>query len=309
MIKVESLVKIYGKVRALDGLSFSVPERSIFGFVGPNGAGKTTTLKILATLLLPDSGKAWVAGSEVSVEPDQVKKNLGYMPDFFGVYSNLKANEYLEFYARACGIPAARAKPVAKDLLELMDLSHKAGEFVDTLSRGMKQRLCLARALVHDPPVLLLDEPASGLDPRARIEMRELLRELSTMGKTILISSHILSELAELCTDIGIIDQGRLVASGTVDDIMQELRFGRALRVRVMAEGQRAADLLRQCAGVSRVSWTEKSVNAAFDGGEAEMHFALKALLDGGIRVISFGEEKNSLEEVFMQVTAGGGGQ
>jgi len=216
MIRVESLVKIYGKVRALDGLSFSVPERSIFGFVGPNGAGKTTTLKILATLLLPDSGKAWIAGSEVSVEPDQVKKNLGYMPDFFGVYSNLKANEYLEFYAQACGIPAARAKPVAKDLLELMDLSHKAGEFVEALSRGMKQRLCLARALVHDPPVLLLDEPASGLDPRARIEMRELLRELSTMGKTILISSHILSELAELCTNIGIIDQGRLVASGTI---------------------------------------------------------------------------------------------
>jgi ABC-2 type transport system ATP-binding protein len=308
MIKVESLVKVYGKVRALDGLSFSVPERSIFGFVGPNGAGKTTTLKILATLLLPDSGRAWIAGSEVSGEPEKVKKNLGYMPDFFGVYSNLKADEYLEFYAQACGVPAARAKPVAKDLLELMDLSHKAGEFVDALSRGQRQRLCLARALVHDPPVLLLDEPASGLDPRARIEMRELLRELSTMGKTILISSHILSELAELCTDIGIIDQGRLVTSGAVDDIMQQLRFGRTLRVRVMTDGGRAADLLRQCAGVSRVSWTEKSVNAAFDGGESEMHFALKALVDGGIRVVSFGEEKNSLEEVFMQVTAGGGG-
>jgi len=309
MIKVESLVKAYGRVRALDGLSFSVPEKSIFGFVGPNGAGKTTTLKIMATLLRPDSGKAWVAGSEVSAEPEQVRHNLGYMPDFFGVYLNLKAYEYLEFYAQACGIPPARAKPVAGDLLQLMDLSHKADEFVDGLSRGQKQRLCLARALVHDPPVLLLDEPASGLDPRARIEMRELLRELSAMGKTIVISSHILSELAELCTDVGIIDQGRLVASGAVDDIMRELRFGRVLRVRVIAEGERAADLLRQCPGVSRVSWTEKAVSAAFGGGEAEMHYALKALLDGGVKVVSFGEEKNSLEEVFMQVTAGGAGQ
>ncbi len=309
MIKVESLVKAYGKVRALDGLSFSVPKRSIFGFVGPNGAGKTTTLKIIATLLRPDAGKAWVDGHEVSAEPEQVRHSLGYMPDFFGVYSNLKANEYLEFYAQACGIPPARAKPVAGDLLQLMDLSHKAGEFVDGLSRGQKQRLCLARALVHDPPVLLLDEPASGLDPRARIEMRELLRELSAMGKTIIISSHILSELAELCTDVGIIDQGRLVASGAVDDIMRELRFGRVLRVRVMSEGERAADLLRQCPGVSRVSWTEKAVSAAFGGGEAEMHYALKVLLDGGVKVVSFDEEKNSLEEVFMQVTAGGAGQ
>lgn len=309
MIKVDSLVKTFGKVNAVDGLSFEVPEGSIFGFVGPNGAGKTTTIKILATLLRPDSGQAWVGGAEVSKNPDEVRKNLGYMPDFFGVYSNLKAHEYLEFYATAHGIALPAARRVAQDLLELMNLSDKAGEYVDSLSRGMKQRLCLARALVHDPVVLLLDEPASGLDPRARVEMRELLRELKAMGKTIVISSHILTELAELCTDIGIIDHGRLVASGTVEEIMHRLQFNKVLRVRTISDNEKAAEILAQCPGVTRVTWTEAAVNAAFSGGDDELALALRNLVEAGVKVVSFGEEKNSLEEVFMQVTAGSDGR
>lgn len=305
MIRVRSLSKRYGKVNALSGLSFEVTKGSIFGFVGPNGAGKTTTIKILSTLLLPDSGKAWVNGAEVSADPTAVRMSLGYMPDFFGVYDNLTATEYLVFYGMAHGLKPARARKVALDLLDLLDLTQKAGQFVDSLSRGMKQRLCLARALVHDPAVLVLDEPASGLDPRARVEMRELLKELAAMGKTIVISSHILSELAELCTDIGIISKGTMVASGPVSDIMQKLHFTRVLRVKTLSEHERAAEVLSECAGVTRVSWVEGSIHAAFSGGDEEMRRALEALVLCKIPVVSFAEEKSSLEEVFMQLVAG----
>lgn len=309
MISVRSLTKTYGRVKALNGLSLEVPEGSIFGFVGPNGAGKTTTIKVLSTLLRPDSGEAYVAGAEVTKNPAEVRRHLGYMPDFFGVYDGITSLEYLEFYGTAHGIPLAKARSVGKDLLELMDLANKANELVDGLSRGMKQRLCLARALVHDPEVLVLDEPASGLDPRARIEMRELLKELRSMGKTIIISSHILTELAELCTDVGIVNGGKVVASGRVDDIMQRLNFSRVLRVKTIESNERAAEVLRECAGVTRVSWSESHVGAAFDGDEEDLAKALQNLLSAGVKVTAFSEEKNSLEEVFMQVTSGGGGQ
>ena len=213
-ITVEGLVKRYGRLTALDDVSFSVPGGSIYGFLGPNGAGKTTALRILATLLMPTEGKAWVAGEDVARHPARARRQMGYMPDFFGVYDDLTVREYMEFYAQAHGVPRAQWHKIIADLLELVDLGHKRDDFVETLSRGMKQRLGLARCLVHDPEVLLLDEPASGLDPRARVEMREVLREISRMGKAVLISSHILPELEDLSTEVGIIHQGRMVASG-----------------------------------------------------------------------------------------------
>ena len=207
MIAVEELRKQYGAHTALQGLELTVPRGEIFGFVGPNGAGKTTTIRILATLVLADSGMATIAGIPVADDPHGVRELIGYMPDFFGVYDRLTSEEYLEFYAACHAVPRRRRRKVAHELLELVDLTDRAGDQVDTLSRGMQQRLGLARALVHDPQVLLLDEPASGLDPRARVEMRELVRELRRMGKTILISSHILPELEELCTWVGFIDE------------------------------------------------------------------------------------------------------
>lgn len=306
MIRVEALEKRYGKVMALDGLSFTVPEGSIFGFVGPNGAGKTTTIKVLATLLKPDGGKAWVGGAEVTKEPYAVKQSLGYMPDFFGVYDNLTSLEYLEFYATSHGISAPNARAVAHDLLELMDLKSRAHAYVDGLSRGMKQKLCLARALVHDPAVLVLDEPASGLDPRARVEMRELLKELTGMGKTIVISSHILTELSELCTHVGIVSNGRLAAFGNVDDIMRRLHFDKVLRLRVLSDPEQAMVVVKESPAVKDVSRKDSTLSIAFDGDEEQMALMLESLIRAGVRVISFSHENNGLEEVFMQLTSGG---
>ncbi len=212
MISVTNLTKTYGSRIALDHVSFEVPKGEIFGFVGPNGAGKTTTIRILAALLEPSDGQALIDGADVTREPDLVHERLGYMPDFFGVYDQLTVSEYLHFYAACYRQPKARRQKIVNDLLELVGLPERRDQAVDTLSRGLKQRLCLARALVHDPAVLLLDEPASGLDPRARVEMREILKTLQGMGKTIVISSHILPELTELCSMVGIIDHGRIIA-------------------------------------------------------------------------------------------------
>src|SRR4030088_649167 len=234
MISVEQLTKVYGRRTALDAVSFEVPKGEIFGFVGPNGAGKTTTLRILAALREPTTGRAFVDGADGSRQPDRVHERLGYMPDFFGVYDQLTAAEYLDFYASCYLQPKARRKKITDDLLELVGLSDRRDQAVDTLSRGLKQRLCLARALVHDPRVLLLDEPASGLDPRARVEMRELGRELRRMGKTILVSSHILPELEELCTWVGFIDDGKMVAAGPMADVRNQVRSGRRLRIELV---------------------------------------------------------------------------
>src|SRR3979411_562533 len=234
MIAVEGLHKSYGGRVALKEVDFSVPEGEIFGFVGPNGAGKTTTIRILATLATADAGTASIGGIPVSEDPYGVRQLIGYMPDFFGVYDRLTAEEYLEFYAACHGVARRRRRKVARDLLELVDLSDRTDDQVDTLSRGMKQRLCLARALVHDPQVLLLDEPASGLDPRARVEMRELIRELRRMGKTILVSSHSPPELEELCTWIGCIDAGRMVAAGPMSEVRNQVISGRRLRIELV---------------------------------------------------------------------------
>lgn len=305
MLRVEGLSKRYGRTWALREMTFSLEKGAIFGFVGPNGAGKTTTMKIVATLLAPTSGKAWIGDDEVTRSPGRVRRRIGYMPDFFGVYDDLKVSEYLDFFAAAYRVPRSQRKKTADDLLELVDLGHKRDEYVDSLSRGMKQRLCLARCLVHDPDVLLLDEPASGLDPRARVEMRELLKELRNMGKTILISSHILSELAEMCTHIGIVDNGRLVVSGRVDEILLRLQHDNMLQVRVLAQADRAAEILSQQPGIGGASVDGDLVLCSFQGTPGEMSGALVALVSAGIPVVSFSESQNRLEEVFMRITQG----
>jgi ABC-2 type transport system ATP-binding protein len=253
IVETRDLTRRYGSMVALDHLTLEVPQGAIFGFIGPNGAGKTTTMRILTTLLPPSSGEAWVAGHSVTKDPLGVRKVVGFMPDFFGVYDNMKVWEYLDFFGRAYGVSAARRATLIGELLNLVDLSHKRDEFVMTLSRGMKQRLSLARTMIHDPALLILDEPASGLDPRARIELRELLKELRALGKTVLISSHILTELAEMCTHIAIIERGRLLAAGDVQTILRSLQPHRTLELRILDGVARAEALLHDYAGVLNI--------------------------------------------------------
>jgi ABC-2 type transport system ATP-binding protein len=304
-IAVQGLVKQYGRLAALNGVSFSVPRGSIYGFLGPNGAGKTTTLRILATLLPPTRGQAWVAGEDVIRHPAEARRHIGYMPDFFGVYDDLTVREYLEFYAQAHGVPRSRWPKTISDLLELVDLGYKRDEFVETLSRGMKQRLGLTRCLVHDPEVLLLDEPASGLDPRARVEMREVLKEIAGMGKAVLISSHILPELEDLSTEVGIIHKGRMVASGPVQSILAQLGASRVLEVWTLGRAAETGDIMGGQPGVRDVEILhERSmVRASFAGDDAGQAAVLEALVEAGIPVVSF-NSLQGLEELFMALTA-----
>jgi len=250
IVETRDLTRRYGSMVALDQLNLEIPQGAIFGFIGPNGAGKTTTMRILTTLLPASGGEAWVAGHSVLKDPIGVRKVVGFMPDFFGVYDNMKVWEYLDFFGRSYSVTAARRATMIGELLNLVDLGHKRDEFVMTLSRGMKQRLSLARTMIHDPALLILDEPASGLDPRARIELRELLKELRALGKTVMISSHILTELAEMCTHIAIIERGRLLAAGDVQTILRSLQPHRTLELRVLDGAERAEALLRDHAGV-----------------------------------------------------------
>ena len=304
MIAVQGLTKVYGHRTALDAVSFEVPKGEIFGFVGPNGAGKTTTLRILAALLEPTAGRAFVDGADVMRQPDLVHERLGYMPDFFGVYDQLTATEYLDFYAACYRIPRARRTKIAADLLELVGLADRRDQSVDTLSRGLKQRLCLARALVHDPAVLLLDEPASGLDPRARVEMREILKELQRMGKTIVISSHILPELTELCTMIGIIDQGRMRATGPVQDVIRELTSGRRLRIMVMGRRDEAVAILKALPSIRTVDMINGAIEAQYEGDDAMAASILQALTAAGISVSGFSQLEGGLEDAFLKATS-----
>lgn len=305
MLHIENLSKKYGKLTAVDKLSLNVESGSIFGLVGPNGAGKTTTMKILAALLTPTAGRAWIGGEEVSANPMRIRQLVGYMPDFFGVYDDLKVEEYLDFYGASYGMPVRDRRMIIGDLLELVDLSHKRYAYVDSLSRGMKQRLCLARSLVHDPSLLILDEPASGLDPRARVEMRELLKELKSMGKTIIISSHILPELAELCTHIGIMEMGKLVISGTNEEIVHHTQAGRSLQVRVLDRAEEAGLILQDELGLAEISFLNNSVVLPFSGNDRDLNRILIRMVESGIPVASFSEGRNNLEDIFMQVTKG----
>jgi ABC-2 type transport system ATP-binding protein len=253
IVQTHDLTKRYGSTLALDHLNLEIPEGAVYGFIGPNGAGKTTTMRILTGLLRASGGEAWIAGHEVSRDPRAVRSLVGWMPDTFGVYDNMKSWEYLDFFAASYGLPETRRRQLIGELLDLVDLSHKRDDYVMGLSRGMKQRLSLARTMAHDPKLLILDEPASGLDPRARIELRELLKELRSLGKTIMISSHILTELAEMCTHIGIVETGHLLVSGEVGDVLRSLQPHKIVEVRVLGDPARAVDLLRPLPGVRDV--------------------------------------------------------
>jgi ABC-2 type transport system ATP-binding protein len=311
VIKIQNVSKRYRTVNALNDFSLDIPRGTIYGLIGPNGAGKTTLLRILAALISPTTGQVWFENEEVTRSPSVIQRKVGYMPDFFGVYPDLTATEYLEFYAGIHGIPRNKHKRVISDLLELVDLSSKRDEMVETLSRGMKQRLCLARALVHDPEVLLLDEPASGLDPRARVELRELLRTLQDMKKTIVISSHILLEMAEMCSDVAIMQGGRLVLSGGVDTVTHRLGGSRQLEIRLLEQERvsEAMQLLKDMAEISEVSNDEGTtlLQAEFSGDDAAMSRILAELITKGLPVVSFAPRSSGgrLEDVFMSITEG----
>ena len=306
MIEVINFTKRYGEFVAVDDLSFSIGKGEIFGFIGPNGAGKSTTIRFLATLLRPTWGEGRVAGHSVTTDAMAVRRVIGFMPDDFGVYDGMKVWEFLDFFAVAYEIPYTYRKKIIGEVLELLDLTHKRDDYVNGLSKGMKQRLCLAKTLVHDPPVLILDEPASGLDPRARLEMKALLNELRGMGKTILISSHILSELADFCTSIGIIERGKLLAAGSIQEIQGKLRSHRVLKVRVLDESLALAQaLLTRHAGVRSVESIDHTLTAEFEGQDEDMAHLLGSLIGGGVTVQSFSEEPLRLEDVFMMITKG----
>jgi ABC-2 type transport system ATP-binding protein len=310
LVETVNLTRSYGSNLALDNLNLSIPQGAVYGFIGPNGAGKTTTMRILTTLLQPSSGEAWVAGHSVLGDKRAVRKVVGFMPDFFGVYDNMKSWEYLDFFAAAYDIPPERRTSLIGELLELVDLGHKRDDYVMGLSRGMKQRLSLARTMVHDPALLILDEPASGLDPRARIELRELLKELRLLGKTIMISSHILSELAEMCTHIGIIERGRLLASGDVDTIMRSLQPHRSYEVRLLSDRAAAVELIRSMPGVldarvSEDSQAQTSVHFDYNGDDQGISDILVRLVSNGAQITHFAGQVSNLEDIFMQVTQG----
>jgi ABC-2 type transport system ATP-binding protein len=312
IIETKELVKKFGKFTAVNGLSLEVPVGSIYGFVGPNGAGKTTTMRMLTTLTRPSAGEAFVVGHSVTDEPRAVRRAIGYMPDEFGVYDDMRVWEYLDFFAACYDIPEAERKRLIEDLLELVDLTHRRDDMVDKLSRGMKQRLSLARTLAHDPAVLILDEPASGLDPRARVEIRELLVELSKMGKTIFFSTHILADVSEICTHIGIIEEGQMIAQGSMDEMRAQLQPHREITVTV--KDAEAAETVKSVAkpltGVVNVVDLEpkggrQRVRIDYTGDDDGVAALNQALSAANVAVLGFAEETKDLEAMFMRVTKG----
>lgn len=305
MIEINNLRRRFGDVVALNKLNLNISEGDMFGFVGPNGAGKTTTMRILSTLLRPTGGSALIDGLDVIKNGHRVRGIIGYMPDFIGVYDDLKVFEYLEFFAAAFNIKSSRRKAIIEGVLELTDLSSKKTALVDSLSRGMQQRLSLARVLIHDPKVLILDEPASGLDPRARIEMRALLKELKNMGKTIMISSHILSELEEICDHIGIIENGTLVFSGTMDQIIIKMGVGNKVRVHVVGSLDKSIELLSAQPEIQDLEVNDKYINVVFEPGYANNGIVARTLVNNGVDIIAIEPMKIKLDEAFMKLTKG----
>jgi len=305
MIELINFTKRYGDLLAVDGLNLKIEPGEVFGFIGPNGAGKSTSIRFLATLLKATGGDGIVNGHRVSKDPLAVRRSVGYMPDSFGVYDGMKVWEFLDFFAVAYQIPRSRRKQVVGDVLDLLDLTGKRDAFVNGLSRGMKQRLCLAKTLVHDPPVLILDEPASGLDPRARIEVKALLKELRKMGKTILISSHILTELADCCTSIGIIERGQLLMHGPIDEVYRRIRGNRMVEIRFVAAMDVGLAILRACPHTRDVQIDEQLVTVELAADDQQVAALLHQLSTSEARLSSFHEKDPTLEDVFMLVTKG----
>lgn len=306
MLEIKQLCKYYGDFLAVNHLDLSIENGEIFGFVGPNGAGKTTTMKIISGLLKASSGEVFIDGTNALKDAKQLKQKIGYMPDFFGVYDNLKAIEYMEFYASMYGIVGKKAKQISRELMALVNLSDKENSYVDGLSRGMKQRLCLARSMVHNPDLLILDEPASGLDPRARFEMKEILKNLKDMGKTIMISSHILPELAEICTTIGIMEQGQLLLHGSVEDILEQAKGRNSLKIQLYSGQSKALRVLKENPKVESISILDSCLKLKFRGTEEEEARLLRSILEAGAEVSGFSRERGNLEELFMEMTEKG---
>ncbi len=305
MIELRGFGKDYGDFTAVQSLDLKIEEGEMFGFIGPNGAGKSTTIRFLATLLRASRGDGEVNGYSVSRDPMNVRRSVGYMPDSFGVYDGMKVWEFLDFFAVAYRIGRTQRKQVIRDVLELLDLTHKRNDYVNGLSRGMKQRLCLAKTLVHDPPVLILDEPASGLDPRARIEVKALLKELRRMGKTILISSHILTELADCCTSIGIIERGQLLMHGPIAEVYRRIRGNMVVEARLGNNLEKGLSIIRSNPDVRDVQVLGNRVTIEFSTPDHDSAQLIRDLVTADVEVRSFAEKEPTLEDVFMMVTKG----
>jgi ABC-2 type transport system ATP-binding protein len=304
-VQTIGLTRAYGAMTALNSLDLIVNRGDLFGFIGSNGAGKTTTLRILATFLAPSSGTAKVMGHDVVTEADAVRHVIGYMPDFFGVYKDMEVTEYLDFFGACYKIPSVQREKTVNDVLELVGLSEKKGALIGALSRGMQQRLGLARVLIHDPQLLLLDEPASGLDPRARIEMMAILQELQRLGKTIIISSHILSELQTLCNRVAIIEKGKLIYSGPVQGVRDQMSSGLVVWVKVAGDSARAIELLKTRPEIAQVEPVDGKLKLTMVSHDTDHGFVAETLVHGGQKLIGLQEDELGLEEVFLRVTRG----
>jgi ABC-2 type transport system ATP-binding protein len=304
-VQTKGLTRVYGNLAALSGMDLTVNQGDLFGFIGSNGAGKTTTLRILATFLAPSAGTAQILGHDVVRDADAVRHVIGYMPDFFGVYKDMEVTEYLDFFGACYKIPTAQREKTVGDVLELVGLSEKRGALIGALSRGMQQRLGLARVLIHDPRLLLLDEPASGLDPRARIEMMAILQELQRLGKTIIISSHILSELQTLCNRVAIIEKGKLIYSGPVQGVRDQVSQGRVVWARVKSDQDQAVGLLKARSEIAEVSTVDGEIKVTLTDPEGDHSVVADILVHGGAKLIELREDEIGLEEVFMRVTRG----
>lgn len=303
MLQINHLYKNYGKFLAVNNLNLHIPKGDLFGFVGPNGAGKTTTIRMVCGLMPPTAGEIMINGVEAFSNPREVRKQIGYVPDFFGVYDNLKVSEYMDFYGSMYRMTSNEVERIANDLLELVNLADKKEVYVDTLSRGMKQRLCVARALIHNPAFLILDEPNSGLDPGARVEMKELLLNLKGMGKTIIISSHILSELSEMCNSIGIMNHGCLVTAGKIEDIMQSAFGGEKVVIEISGNTDEAVKLLKEQSNVKVENIGEKEIKISHSLSEEEVSKMIAYLINAGVLVTGFHKQEGNLETLFMQLT------
>ncbi len=313
MVEIEELTKRYGRFLALDHVNFHINKGDIFGFVGPNGAGKTTTMRIMCGLIKATSGNVVIDGVNVLKRPAEVKRLIGYVPDFFGVYDNLKVMEYMEFYGSMYGMRKADVVDASERLLELVNLQDKHEAFVDSLSRGMKQRLCVARSLIHDPEFLILDEPGSGLDPRSRVDMWNLLKRLSAMGKTIMISSHILPELSEMCDSIGVLDHGRMVASGNVDEILDHSDAVSPVRIKGYMLGMsaetsmdRISVIIKERFDVDRIIVRDDEIFVYYTGSRERDSELLRSLVDNGVHIHQFYRDRGDLESLFLEITGGG---